>query len=36
MKEDKAVKESYISPEIHAKFIRSFLSGSPDYDMETK
>ncbi|KAI9560858.1 hypothetical protein GHT06_011812 [Daphnia sinensis] len=30
MKEDSAVKESYISPENHARFITGFLSGNPD------
>ena len=34
MMEDPAVKESYITPENHARFIKSFLAGSPDYDME--
>lgn len=33
MKEDNAVKESLISPEDHARFIKSFIAGKPDYDM---
>lgn len=36
MKEEDAVKESFISPENHAKFITSFLAGNPEYDIETK
>lgn len=36
MKEDTAVKESYITPENHAEFIRSFLASSPAYDMDMK
>jgi hypothetical protein len=36
MKEDNAVKESFISPENHARFIASFLAGNPEYDMEIK
>lgn len=34
MIEDPAVKESYISPENHARFLKSFLAGAPEYDME--
>ena len=34
MKEDDAVKESYITPENHAKYARGHLVGNPDYDME--
>ncbi|XP_069952610.1 pyrimidodiazepine synthase isoform X1 [Cherax quadricarinatus] len=34
MKNDAAVKVSFISPENHLKFINSHLEGRPDYDME--
>ena len=34
MKEDDAVKESFITPGNHAKYARGHLVGNPDYDME--
>ena len=34
MTQDDAVKESFISAENHAKYLRSHLAGSPEYDME--
>lgn len=34
MKQDDAVKESYISPENHTKYLQSHLAGQPDYEME--
>jgi len=35
MKEDAAVKSTYITPEIHLRFLTSHVSGNPpDYDME--
>jgi hypothetical protein len=34
MKEDEAVKESYISAENHAKYLKGHLAGNPDYDMK--
>jgi len=36
MKEDDAVKESFISPENHSKYLKGHLAGNPDYDMELK
>ncbi|KAJ8680631.1 hypothetical protein QAD02_016418 [Eretmocerus hayati] len=33
MREDEAVKGSYLDSEVHAKYIRSRQAGSPDYDM---
>jgi hypothetical protein len=36
MKEDDAVKVTYITPEIHAQFIQSFKAGNPDYDILVK
>jgi len=36
MKEDEAVKVTYITPEIHAQFINSFVSGNPNYDILVK
>jgi len=36
MKEDDAVKESYITPENHAIYARGHLLGEPDYDMQLK
>ncbi|XP_063987352.1 pyrimidodiazepine synthase-like [Diachasmimorpha longicaudata] len=33
MKDDPSVKISYLEPEIHAKYMRSRLAGSPQYDM---
>ncbi|KAK2587737.1 hypothetical protein KPH14_003846 [Odynerus spinipes] len=33
MKEDPAVKGSYLDPEVHAKYIRSRLAGIPQYDL---
>ena len=36
MKEDDAVKESFISPENHAIYLKGHLAGNPDYDMELK
>ena len=33
MIEDDGVKPVYITPENHAKFITSYLTGTPDYDM---
>lgn len=32
MKEDPAVRGSYLDPEVHAKYIRSRLAGAPQYD----
>jgi hypothetical protein len=36
MKEDEAVKVTYITPEIHAQFINSFKAGSANYDILVK
>jgi hypothetical protein len=36
MKDDEAVKVTYISPEIHAQFISSFIAGNPNYDILVK
>lgn len=36
MKEDDAVKVTYIKPEIHAEFINSFSSGNINYDILVK
>ncbi|KAJ9590881.1 hypothetical protein L9F63_016086 [Diploptera punctata] len=36
MKSDEAVKVSYIDPESHGKFVKSFLDGSPNYDILVK
>ncbi|PSN30060.1 Pyrimidodiazepine synthase [Blattella germanica] len=36
MVQDDAVKVSYISPENHAKFLKSFATGSVDYDVIKK
>ncbi|XP_049808624.1 pyrimidodiazepine synthase-like [Schistocerca nitens] len=33
MKEDEAVKESYLEPQVHAKYFQSRKAGYPDYDM---
>lgn len=33
MKKDKAVKQSFISGEHHAKYMISRRTGAPDYDM---
>jgi hypothetical protein len=33
MKRDPAVRVSYFSPEVHLKFIESFVSGNPNYDL---
>ncbi|XP_012287315.1 pyrimidodiazepine synthase [Orussus abietinus] len=33
MKEDPSIKKSYLEPEIHTKYIKSRLAGSPQYDM---
>nr|CAD7438520.1 unnamed protein product [Timema bartmani] len=33
MKEDDAVKESYLEPNLHAKYFKSRLGGYPDYDI---
>ncbi|XP_011315084.1 pyrimidodiazepine synthase [Fopius arisanus] len=33
MKEDPGVKVSYLQPEIHEKYMRSRLAGSPQYDL---
>ena len=32
MQKDKAVKESFISPEDHFRYASSRLAGTPDYD----
>lgn len=32
MKEDEAVRGSYLDGEIHAKFVRSRQAGTPQYD----
>lgn len=32
MKEDPAVKESYLDAEVHSKYVRSRLAGIPQYD----
>lgn len=34
MKENRAVRESIISGEDHAKFIQTHLAGKADYDMD--
>ena len=34
MKLDDAVQESYISPENHAAYFKTYMAGNPDYDME--
>jgi hypothetical protein len=36
MKEDEAVKVTYITPENHAEFINSFKAGSTNYDILVK
>jgi len=36
MKEDDAVRESYIAPENHNRYFQSHKNGNPDYDMELK
>jgi hypothetical protein len=36
MKKDDAVKVTYIKPEIHAQFVKSFKSGNADYDILVK
>jgi hypothetical protein len=36
MKEDEAVKVTYITPENHAKFISAYKAGSPNYDILVK
>lgn len=36
MKDDEAVKITYITPEIHAKFINSFKAGNVNYDILVK
>jgi hypothetical protein len=36
MKEDEAVKVTYITPEIHAEFINSFKAGNVNYDILVK
>jgi hypothetical protein len=36
MKEDEAVKVTYITPEVHAQFIRSFKDGNTNYDILVK
>ncbi|KAG8235615.1 hypothetical protein J437_LFUL014873 [Ladona fulva] len=33
MKEDEGVKGSYLEPEVHAKFLKSRMAGTPDYDL---
>lgn len=33
MKEDPAVKEYYLSTEVHIKFVQSYMEGSPNYDI---
>lgn len=33
MKEDEAVKCSYLEPAIHAKYLKSYKAGYPDYDI---
>jgi hypothetical protein len=33
MKEDPAVKEFYLSVDIHLKFMQSHMEGSPNYDI---
>jgi len=35
MEKDEAVQESFLPPEVHAKFVESFFSGNPDYDMDS-
>ena len=35
MSQHPAVKSCLLSTEDHMKFIKGFLSGNPDYDMET-
>jgi len=34
MEKDEAVQESFLAPEIHAKFVHGYFMGSPDYDMD--
>ncbi|XP_053649938.1 pyrimidodiazepine synthase isoform X2 [Cherax quadricarinatus] len=34
MKEEPAVRATFMSPETHLKFLLSHISGSPEYDME--
>jgi len=36
MKEDDAVKISYLPPEIHAEFIKSIKTGNANYDILVK
>lgn len=33
MKDDDAVKESFLEPQTHAKYFQSRQAGCPDYDM---
>jgi len=33
MEKDEAVQESFLAPEIHAKFIHGYFNGNPEYDM---
>ncbi|XP_071447002.1 pyrimidodiazepine synthase-like [Hetaerina americana] len=33
MKEDEGVRVSYLDPEVHAKFLKSKMAGTPDYDL---
>jgi len=34
MEKDDAVQESFLTPEIHAKFVHGYFAGNPEYDME--
>jgi hypothetical protein len=36
MKEDDAVKITYLTPEIHAEFIKSVKTGNTNYDVLVK
>lgn len=36
MKQLPAVKATFVKPEVHAKFLESYMTGKPDYSLLTK